>query len=300
MRFRESAQLRIFRANRLAIGCVAFLAAIYLVSFVGPLFISDPLNVYDPRNQYLSPSWAHPFGTDKQGRDVLALTLYGGEMSLTIGFIAVMITIAIGIVYGSVMGYFGGLTDNVMMQILLIMSSIPTIPLLVTVMGIFGRNIYMVMVIEGLFMWFSISLLTRGQFMTFKEREFVEAAKAYGASTPRIIFRHILPNTLAPIWVEMAFLMGSAIVLESTLSYLGLGVPFNAISWGRLLATGRETMADAPWVFLPSAILVFLTQFSFIVIGETLRDAFDPKMRGITLEKVIEKEMKHQESGGEE
>jgi len=178
-----------------------------------------------------------------------------------------------------------------MMQILLIMSSIPTIPLIVTVMGIFGRNIYLVMVIEGLFMWFGISLLTRGQFMTFKERDFVEAARAYGASTPRIVFRHILPNTLAPIWVQVAFLMGTAIVLESTLSYIGLGVPFNSISWGRLLATGRETMADAPWVFLPSAVLIFLTQFSFIVIGETLRDAFDPKMRGITLEKVVEKEM---------
>lgn len=295
MKIRESAQWRIFRSNRLALVCIIYLIAIYLISFIVPIFISDPLEVYDPRNQYLPPSMEHPLGTDKQGRDVLALTIYGGRMSLTVGFVAVVIAIAIALIYGSVMGYYGGLVDNAMMQFVMIVGSLPTIPLIVIVMGIFGRNIYLVMVLEGLFLWMGIALVIRGQFMTFRERDFVDAARAYGASTHRLIFKHILPNTLAPVWVQIAFLMGSAIVMESTLSYIGLGVPFNSISWGRLLETGRESMADAPWVFLPSAILLFLTSFSFIVLGETMRDAFDPKMRGITLEKIIEKEIEYQE-----
>lgn len=294
-KIRESAQWRIFRSNRLALVCIAYLILVYLISFIAPLFISDPLEVYDPRNRYLPPSMEHPFGTNKEGRDVLALTIYGGRMSLTVGFVAVGIAIAIALIYGSVMGYYGGLVDNAMMQFVMIVGSLPTIPLIVIVMGIFGRNIYLVMVLEGLFLWMGIALVIRGQFMTFRERDFVDAARAYGASTPRLIFKHILPNTLAPVWVQIAFLMGSAIVLESTLSYIGLGVPFNSISWGRLLEAGRESMADAPWVFLPSAILLFLTSFSFIVLGETMRDAFDPKMRGITLEKIIEKEAKMEE-----
>jgi len=202
-KIRESAQWRIFRSNRLALVCIAYLIAIYLISFIGPIFISDPLEVYDPRNQYLPPSLAHPFGTDKQGRDVLALTICGGRMSLTVGFVAVVIAIAIALIYGSVMGYYGGLVDNAMMQFVMIVGSLPTIPLIVIVMGIFGRNIYLVMVLEGLFLWMGIALVIRGQFMTFRERDFVDAARAYGASTRRLIFKHILPNTLAPVWAVL-------------------------------------------------------------------------------------------------
>jgi len=288
MRIKESDQWRTFRSNRLALGCMFFLIAIYLVSFIGPLFLDDPFDVYDPRNRYAPPSKEHLFGTDRQGRDVLIMTIYGGRMTLTVGLVAVAIAVAIGLVYGSIMGYFGGMIDNLMMQGIMIVSSLPSIPLIVTVMGIFGRNIYLVMVLEGLLIWTGISVITRGQFMTFKEREFVEAARAYGASTLRIIFRHILPNTIAPIWVNVSFLMGSAIVLESTLSYLGLGVPFDVTSWGRMLVLGKDVMSDAPWVFLPSAILLFITSFSFIVLGETMRDVFDPKFR-YKAEKITKK-----------
>lgn len=289
---RESYQWKKFKSNKLAIGCVVFLIAIYLVSFIGPLILDDPFNVYDPKNRYNPPSRDHLFGTDRQGRDVLTMTIYGGRMTLTVGLVAVAIAVAIGLVYGAIMGYFGGWIDNLMMQGTMIVSSIPSIPLIVIVMGIFGRNIYLVMVLEGLLLWTGISIITRGQFMTFKEREFVEAARAYGASTSRIIFRHILPNTLAPIWVNVSFLMGSAIVLESTLSYLGLGVPFDVTSWGRMLVLGKDVMSDAPWIFLPSAILLFLTSFSFIVLGETMRDVFDPKfrsVRSISIEKMVDK-----------
>jgi len=254
MRLKDSAQWRVFKSNRLALFCAFFLIATYMISFIGPLFVSDPFEVYDPRSEYLPPSGQYLLGTDKNGRDVLALTIYGGRMTLTVGFIAVIVSIIIGLIYGSVMGYVGGLIDNAMMQFVMIVGSIPSIPLIVIVMGIFGRNINMVMVLMGVLMWTGMAVVTRGQFMTFKEREFVEAARAYGASTPRIIFRHILPNTLAPLWVDISFTMGSAIVLESTLSYLGLGVPFNTISWGRMLVLGKDVMSDAPWIFLPSAM----------------------------------------------
>ena len=131
--------------------------------------------------------------------------------------------------------------------------------------------------------------------MLFREKEFVEAARAYGASTRRIIFVHILPNTLAPVWIYAAFSCGSAIVMESTLSYLGLGVPFDSISWGRMLAVGKDVMGTAPWVFVPSAILLFLTSFSFILLGEAMRDAFDPKLRGVAIQKVVERDRKKRE-----
>jgi len=292
MSMKDSTQWRIFRSNNLAMACIIFLITIYIISFVGPLFIENPFDVYDPRNKYLPPSMEHLLGTDKQGRDVLALTVYGGKMTLTVGFIAVIIAVAIGLIYGSIMGYFGGMVDNAMMQGVMIIGSIPPIALIVIIMGIYGRNIYLVMVLIGLITWTGIAIMTRGQFMTFKERDFVQAARACGASTPRVVFLHILPNILAPIWVNVAFLMGNNIVLESTLSYLGLGVPFDSISWGRMLAVGREVMSDAPWVFIPSAILLFLTSFSFIVLGEAMRDAFDPKLRGVSLQRVVEAENK--------
>ena len=294
-RFRSSAQWRIFKTNRLALLCIFFLIFIYALSFLGPLFISDPFDVYDPYSMYQSPSAEHLFGTDRSGRDVFALTVYGGRMSLTVGFVATIISLVIGLIYGSIMGYYGGKVDYGMMQGILLVGAIPSIPLIVIIMGIFGRNIWIVMILIGILSWTGVALILRGQFFTYREREFVEAARAYGASTPRIIFKHILPNTLAPVWISAAFSCGTAIVTESTLSFLGLGVPFDTVSWGRLLALGREVMGVAPWVFVPSALLIFLASFSFIVLGETMRDAFDPKMRGVAVERVVELDRKKRE-----
>ncbi len=221
------------------------------------------------------------FGRDELGRDVFSRILFAGRVSLTIGFISVGIMVLIGTVWGCVAGYYGGVVDGVMMRIVDAIMCIPTFLLLVTVMSVFKPNIANVMIVLGLTGWTTIARLVRAEFLSLTKRDFVEAARCVGAKDARIIFRHILPNAMAPIIVAATMGVAGAILSESGLSFFGLGVPPPLASWGNMLTNAQElnTMINAPWkAFYPGA-MIFVTVLSFNFLGDGLRDALDPRLK---------------------
>lgn len=265
-----------FRKNKLAMFGLMMLGVMILVAIFAPLF-----SPYDPQDivedETLPPTLKHLFGTDDIGRDVFSRALYGGRISLTVGLVAVSIAILIGTLLGSVAGFFGGLLDGFVMRFVDVMLSFPTIFLILVIQVMLTPNIYNVMIVIGLTSWMGVARLVRGEFLTLKERQFVEAAKAIGASNARIIFRHILPNAIAPIIVAGTLGMAGAILTESALSFLGLGVQPPMPSWGNMLMDAQAYMRDAPWMAIIPGIFIFSTVLSLYFVGEGLRDAFNPK-----------------------
>lgn len=221
------------------------------------------------------------FGRDELGRDVFSRCLYAGRVSLTVGFVSVTIYITIGTIWGSLAGYYGGWIDNLMMRVVDAIMSIPTLILLITVMTIFKPSIYNVMVVIGITGWTGIARYVRAEFLSLKKRDFTEAARCIGAKNRRIIFRHILPNAMAPIIVSATMGIAGAILTESTLSYLGLGVQPPDASWGNMLSNAQElsTMLDAPWKAFYPGMFIFITVLSFNFFGDGLRDALDPRLK---------------------
>jgi peptide/nickel transport system permease protein len=223
------------------------------------------------------PSWSHFLGTDREGRDVLTRLLYGTRISLTIGVVAVAIYVTIGAILGSIAGYFGGKTDAIILRMIEVMLCFPTFFLILTIRGfIDDPSIFHIMVIIGLTGWTKVARLVRGEFLRLKNEEFVQAAKAMGLKEGRIIFRHILPNSLGPVLVAATFGVAGAILIEASLSFLGLGPP-TAPSWGQILTTGRQTGQMA--LILAPGFAIFVTVSLLNLVGEGVRDAIDPKMR---------------------
>ncbi len=240
---------------------------------------------YDPiqqtlQDRLLPPSLRHWMGTDQFGRDVLSRLLYGSRVSLAVGFVAVSIYIFIGTLVGSLAGYYGGWVDGVLMRFVDIMLSVPTFFLILMVIAFVGPNILNVMVIIGLTSWTDVARLVRGEILSLKEREFVQAARLIGASDSRIILRHLLPNAMGPILVVATLGVGGAILIESSLSFLGLGVQPPTASWGNMLLEGKEHLTDAWWLVVFPGLAVFFTVLGFNLIGEGLRDLMDPRLRG--------------------
>jgi len=225
-------------------------------------------------------SGSHWLGTDELGRDVLCRMIWGGRVSLTVGMVAVAIYVSIGIVVGSIAGYFRGVCDLVISRIIEVVICFPAFFLILTIVAMVGPGLFNIMIVIGLTGWTGIARLVRGEFLRLVDQEFVLAAKSLGYSPVRIIFRHVLPNALAPVLVSATFGVAGAILTESSLSFLGLGITVPTPSWGGILADGRQALLRAPWLIHFPGLAIFATITSYNLVGEALRDAVDPRLRG--------------------
>jgi oligopeptide transport system permease protein len=226
-----------------------------------------------------SLSGGHLFGTDGLGRDLFVRTLYGGRISLMVGIVATFVSLVIGITYGAVSGYLGGRIDQFMMRIVDILYALPFMFLVILLMVFFGRNIVLIFVAIGAINWLDMARIVRGQTLSLKHREYIEAARAGGVSTPRIIRRHIIPNLLGIVVIYVTLTIPQVILVESFLSFLGLGVQEPMTSWGALVHEGAQEMENAPWMLIFPSLFLAVTLFCFNFLGDGLRDALDPRDR---------------------
>jgi peptide/nickel transport system permease protein len=279
---------RRFRRHRLALAGGLILGVILLGVVLGPFLWRVPINDIDFSARLAGASWRHPFGTDDLGQDLLARMLYGGRISMAVGFAAMLIAVVVGTLVGAVAGMSRGLIDTALVWLIDLFLSLPQLPLLLLIIYLFRDRLtalvgtevgvfLMVVVVIGGFRWMQVARLVRAQFLTLREREFVEAARALGASPLRQVLRHILPNAIGPVIVAGTVDIAAAIIAESTLSFLGLGFPPDIPTWGRLLYDAKDYLDIAPhWVLIPGAA-IFLTVLSINYVGDGLRDALDPR-----------------------
>ena len=270
---------RRFKQHKLAMFGLCFLIFMYLVAIFAPLIAPQSYRATDPSNRLKGVSREHLMGTDHLGRDVFSRVIWGSRVSLSVGFVAAGVAVLLGTVVGAVAGYFGGVIDNVLMRFTEVVMSFPTFFLLITIVSIVERSIFNIMLVIGITSWPGLARMVRAEFLSLREQEFVLAAKALGASDSRIIFRHILPNAMAPIIVSATLQIGGAILTESSLSFLGLGIPEPFPSWGSILNAGRTNLRQAPWITFFPGIFIFLTVLAFNYVGDGLRDALDPRLK---------------------
>jgi len=271
----------VLRRNRAAMFSLFMLATMGALVIIGPWFSPFSFDYTDWDAVSSSPALAggHVFGTDGLGRDLFVRTLYGGRISLLVGIVATAVSLLIGISYGAIAGYVGGRTDQLMMRIVDILYALPFMFLVILLMVFFGRNILLIFVAIGAINWLDMARIVRGQTLSLKNREFVEAAQAGGVSTPRIIRRHIVPNLLGVVVVYVTLTIPQVILVESFLSFLGLGVQEPMTSWGALVNDGASEMEVAPWMLIFPAFFLSVTLFCFNFLGDGLRDALDPRDR---------------------
>lgn len=263
--------------NKYFLWSAGFISLMIIFAFLAPFLTSFDPNKINLNNSFKPPDLKHFLGTDDFGRDVFARILYGSRISLSVGFIAVSLALIVGIFYGAVSGYFGGWVDEVMMRFVDIMLAFPAIFLILAVQSMFKPNIFNVMIVIGLTSWMGLARLVRGQILVVKEMVFVEAARALGASHGYLIFKHILPQALTPVIVSATLGMGSAILTEGALSFLGLGVQPPVASWGNMLQNSLDYLHLAPWLAIFPGVFIFLTVLSFNYLGEDLREKLNPK-----------------------
>lgn len=279
---------RRFRRHKMAVLSLVVLVLMVLLVVLGPLVWRVPINDIDFTARLAGPSWAHPLGTDDLGQDLLARILYGGRISLAVGLAAMAMAIFVGVLVGAVAGISRGSVDGALMWLTDLFLSLPQLPLLLLVIYLFrdtlkaafgpevGVFILIVLVIGG-FRWMPVARLVRAQFFSLREKEFVEAARALGATTTRQVWRHILPNALGPVIVAGTIDVAAAIIAESTLSFLGLGFPPDIPTWGRILFDSKDYLDIAPhWAMFPG-LAIFLTVLTINFVGDGLRDALDPR-----------------------
>ncbi len=253
--------------------CMAFFAV--FAPYLTPYSPTEP-NV---DMMLLPPSFSHVLGTDAVGRDIFTRLLYGARVSLWVGFIAVGISSAIGIALGLISGYFGGIIDEIIMRLVDIMLCFPSFFLILAVIAFLEPSVTNIMVVIGFTSWTGLTRLVRAETLSLRERDFVLAAKLSGASKFRILFVHILPNTLAPVFVSATLGIAGAILVESSLSFLGLGVQPPYPSWGNMLLDGKDVLSNAPWLSLFSGLAIFITVLGYNLLGESLRDMLDPRLK---------------------
>ncbi|MHC5770009.1 MAG: ABC transporter permease [Nostoc sp.] len=278
-----------FRRNRQAMFGMVILLIIVLSIIFGPFIYQIPFNKIDFAKSTLGPSWAHPFGTNDLGQDILARVLHGGRISIAVGIFSMLVAITLGTLIGALAGFYGGWLDIVLMRFTDLCLALPRLPLLLLVIFLFrdalkaiagpeiGIFVLIVLVIGGL-NWMSVARLVRAGFLTVRELEFVTAARALGASPARLIWVHILPNVISPVLVAATLSVSTAIVTESTLSFFGLGFPPDVPTWGRMLNEGQNFLEYAPHIVIFPGTAIFLTVLSINYIGDALRDALDPRL----------------------
>lgn len=275
-----------FRRHRLAMIGAFILIFMIIAVVIGPFL--RPQTEIDFQHELLGPSLDRPMGTDDLGRDVFARLLYGGRISIAVGLVAMIISVTVGTMVGSMAGFFGGFIDSALMRLTDMMLSLPSLPLLLLISYLFresmkqkfGTNIGMFMLIVGvigLLAWMPVARLVRASFLSIKQKEFVEAAHCIGASRTSLIFKHILPNTLSPVIVAATLGVGSAIITESSLSFLGLGFPPDIPTWGQLLFSYKDWLPIAWWTVIFPGMAIFIAVLSINYVGDGLRDALDPR-----------------------
>jgi peptide/nickel transport system permease protein len=266
-----------FRVNRFAMAGGAVVIALFVFSWLAPYvspYNPDDLDLY---NVLMPPSTAHWFGTDELGRDVFTRVIYGARISLKVGFVAVGIAAVIGTVLGLVAGFYGGWIDNLLMRLVDIMLCFPTFFLILAVIAMLEPSIWYIMIIIGLTGWMGVARLVRAEVLSIRELDYVLAARALGARDARIIFRHILPNALSPVLVSATLGVAGAILTESALSFLGIGVQPPTPSWGNILTSGKDYLEFAWWLSLFPGLAILVTVLSYL-LGEGIRDALDPRL----------------------
>jgi oligopeptide transport system permease protein len=282
------ARRRLLR-NRAAMASLIILALVALLALLAPLL--SPF-AYDEVNYDIiacAPNWwpaeaacrapGHIFGTDSVGRDLFVRVLYGARVSLAVGLVATLVSLLIGVLYGAVAGYLGGRIDALMMRIVDLLYSLPFVFFVIILMVVFDRNFILLFVAIGAVEWLTMARIVRGQTLSIKQKEFIEAAQAGGVSPFGIITRHVIPNVVGPVMVYVTLTVPGVILTESFLSFLGLGIQEPLTSWGVLISDGADQMETAPWMLLFPALLMAVTLFCFNFIGDGLRDALDPKDR---------------------
>lgn len=281
---------RRFRKHKMAMIGAAVLIFLVVATAFGPfVYTQDPTEINFAVSMQ-PPSPEHIMGTDDLGRDMVARVMFGGRISLSVGLVAMLISITIGTFIGATAGFFGGRTDSILMRITDLFLALPVVPLLLLLIFLFRDTLrramgpemgifVLIVVVIGILNWMTVARLVRGSFLSLKEKEFVEAATALGVRRMSIMFKHILPNTLGPIIVAATLGVGAAIITESVLSFLGLGFPPDTPTWGRLLADGDDWLDLAPWMALWPGFFIFLTVLCINYMGDGLRDALDPRSR---------------------
>jgi peptide/nickel transport system permease protein len=281
-----------FRRHKMALAGAVMLILLISYATVGALFFTEAFgNITDTKIRLQAPSTEHPFGTDTVGRDLLARTIYGGQISLMIGLTAVLMGTIVGVLIGAISGYFGGWIDSVLMRFTEAVFNIPTIPLLLVLSKMlsdkiptiellgreFSGSVVVITSVIGLTSWMGLARLVRANFLSLKEQEFVTAARSIGASNFSIIFEHILPNTVAPIIVSATLGVANAIINEAYVSFLGVGVMPPTATWGNMLNGAYRYIETAPWTWIFPGTLIVLTVLSINFVGDGLRDALDPR-----------------------
>jgi peptide/nickel transport system permease protein len=267
-----------FKKNRLAVAGGVIVLALFIIAVFAPLL--SPYNPNDiDRTQILEPpSFKHPLGTDDLGRDILSRMIWGARISLSVGFVAVGIATVIGMILGAISGYYGSWTERIVMRFIDIMLSIPTFFLILAVIAFIGPSIWNIMIIIGLTSWMGVARLVRAEFLSLKEREYVLAAKAVGSSDIRIIFRHIMLNSMAPVLVSAVLGVAGAVLVESALSFLGIGVQPPTPSWGNILTLGKDNIQIAWWLSVFPGLAILITVLGYNLLGEGIRDSIDPRL----------------------
>ena len=271
---------RRFRRHKLALLGLGILLLLCFSAVAAPLLSRYDPNDVDLYNRSKPPSTAHWLGTDQTGRDTWARMLYAGRVSLSVGIVAVAISTVIGVVLGGVAGYYGGRLDNWLMRFTDIFMSFPSLVIIITMVAILGPSIWNAMIAIGLFGWTGLCRLVRGEILSLRERQFVEAARCIGVPSPRIIFGHIIPNVTATIAVFTTFAMAGAILTEAALSFLGLGVQVPTPSWGNMINAAQSitVLESQPWLWVPPGVTIVLAVLAINFVGDGLRDALDPRM----------------------
>lgn len=270
-----------FKKDKRAIGGLICIIFLYVIAILTPHLATHNPNMQENvvETRYQSPSKDHYLGTDKFGRDVYSRLLYGARISLSIGFAAVAISIILGTFVGSVAGYFGGIVDNTLMRLVDMLIAFPRLFLILALIAMSQPSLWLVMIVLGLTGWMGTSRIVRGQVLAVKSESYIDAARALGMSNARIMFRHVLPNVLAPVIVAATLGIGGTILAESFLSYLGLGVQPPTPTWGNIISEGRDNMLNAWWISTFPGIAIVVTVVGYNLVGDGLRDAFDPKLR---------------------
>lgn len=265
--------------NQLAFWGLLFVVLLVLVALFAPLLAPHDPSSIDLVNRLVAPSWEHPFGTDQLGRDLFSRMVYGSRISISIGFVSVGISLLIGMLIGSIAGYFGGRCDTLLMRFVDIMLCFPTFFLILAVIALLEPNIFTIMAVIGVTSWMGVARLIRAEILSLKEQEFILAARAIGAGSSRIILRHLIPNALTPVLVSATLGVAGAILVESSLSFLGIGVQPPTPSWGNILTEGKSVLGIAWWLTLFPGLAILVTVLAYNLLGEGLRDLLDPRVK---------------------